>query len=117
MSLNNLSSQVHLSVTSVFLVLALTLPGSATAGSQKEQERLKKEAELDHACEMARTEALAPMRRKIFAECMAKRNDKAYCFNDAKSYDGTRQGSKPRFYDLPECVRAFAYKKAHRERY
>lgn len=111
------SVSVYLYVITAFLILSQTLPNSALATSEKENERIKIEAELDFACEKARAVELAPLRRNIFAECMKERNDKNFCFNDAASYDGVRQGSTPRFYDLPECVKAFEYKKQHRERY
>jgi hypothetical protein len=98
-------------------VFGLILYGQACAAPDSDDERRKTQAVLDFACEVARAQALAPTRRKIFSECMKKRNDREYCYRDAIAFDGIRQGGIAPYYDLPACVRAFEYKKSHRERY
>jgi hypothetical protein len=75
-----------------------------------------RQAELDAACEAARERKLAPIRRKIEAECLAKKQgDEAYCKQYAAGYNGERISGGPRFYELPECEAAFEYRNSHRQ--
>ena len=45
------------------ILLSLAISSAAAADSQREIDRRTTQGELDYACEMARQEALAPIRR------------------------------------------------------
>lgn len=91
------------------MTLALFLAASASAIA--DQGDAEKQAELDRRCEAARDKALAPIRDDIYQECLEKkRGDEAYCRRDADGYNGDRIGGAPRFYELPECERAFDFR-------
>ncbi len=82
----------------------------------KEQIRLKLD-ELNAACEAARERKLAPLRAQYIEECVTKQGkERDYCQRFYADY-GRRSGKRaPLFLDLPECVEAFEFQKAHRER-
>ncbi len=82
----------------------------------KEQIRLKLD-ELNAACEQARQKKLAPLRAQYIEECVSKqRKDRHDCQRFYADY-GARSGKRPPlFLDLPECVEAFEFQKAHKER-
>ena len=67
------------------------------------------QAELDAACEQAREKKLAPLRQNMVQECIAKGEKSAdECNRYYAEWDGGRgAGQSKRFYDLPECERAF----------
>lgn len=69
------------------------------------------QAELDRKCEDARQIALAPLKQKVFEECLEKGREESVCKSEADEYNGARAGRGPMFYDLPECDEAFNYKK------
>ena len=63
---------------------------------------------LDQACEEARTIALLPLRSDIYNECVNKfKKDKNTCLKEVNVYNGRRINGAPRFYELPECQKAF----------
>lgn len=95
-----------------FLVLAVSLL-CVTAGycGESEADRNQKQMELDNKCEDARQIALAPLKQNIFQECLDKKKDKLVCKNEADEYNGGRANRGPMFYNLPECEKAFKYKK------
>ena len=75
-------------------------------------DRQKKQAELDAACEAARQAALVPKKEAIYQECIEKFKKSAeVCEEEADGYNGSRVGRAPLFYDLPECKAAFEYRK------
>ena len=82
----------------------------------EEQARLKL-GELIAACEAAREKNLAPLRAQHIEECVSEQGkDRDYCQRFYADY-GRRSGKQaPLFLDLPECVEAFEFQKAHRER-
>ena len=95
-----------------FLVFILGLSGATVAYCQEnDAARDTKQAELDSLCEEVRQKALAPMRRELFQECLEKKGDTGLCEQEAAAYDGARAHRGPMFYDLPECVAAFDYRK------
>jgi len=74
-----------------------------------------KQAELDRLCEAARAVELAPIRADIYRDCLAnKQGDEAYCRRSADGYNGNRKGAAARFYELPECEAAFAFRNRSR---
>jgi hypothetical protein len=90
----------------IFITTLVFLSNNASA-KQTTQEK------LDEACENARTVALAPLRKVAYKECMAKGNkSEAVCKKEASDYNGNRVNRTPMFYELPECVKAFEYKKS-----
>jgi hypothetical protein len=96
--------------------LLVTATASAATFEADKQATLKRQAELDQACEAARSAKLAPMRQQLFNECMNSKktaNTEQDCKRQSADYNGNRQGAGPLFYDLPACVTAFEYKKAN----
>lgn len=99
-------------------VMAVVLIVSVVSQAQQytEKERRDTQRRLDEACEAARNVELEPLRRDIYKRCMERRNDESFCQADAEHYNGQRLRAAPMFYDLPECVSAFEYRKSHRVR-
>ena len=96
-----------------FLLLSLFICISAPSLVFADSKNSKKQAELDQACEVAREKKLAPERKKYIEECVAKkqRPDRASCERFYADY-GARSGNRaPLYYDLPECVKAFEYRR------
>ena len=93
-----------------FLVLAIGLLG-VIAGYCVASEADQIQMELDSKCEEARQIALAPLKHEVFQECLEKKKDELVCKTEADEYDGGRANRGPMFYDLPECEKAFDYKK------
>lgn len=100
--------------TIIFLLVLTPLTSNTVLATE---DRKAKQAELDEACEVAREQKLAPMRLQYIEECQEKeRRDKAYCERFYKDYGAQSGNRAPLFYDLPECVEAFDYKKSNRRR-
>lgn len=93
-----------------FVVLVVGLLG-VTAGYCVAGEADQKQMELDSKCEEARQIALAPLKQEVFKECLETKTDESLCKIEADEYDGARPNRGPMFYDLPECEKAFDYKK------
>jgi hypothetical protein len=96
------------------LVAAMLLLGLSGAAASETEENLRqaRQAELDRACEAVRQVALAPRRQDIYEECINRSGKEAdACRSEANAYNGNRIGATPLFYDLPECVEAFEYRK------
>ncbi len=96
------------------VLFAIGTPAVSKADS--DEARAAKQAELDRACEAAREEKLAPLRRQFVEECIAEKqfDTREECkafYADYGSATGTRA---PLFYDLPPCVKAFEYAKSER---
>ena len=104
---------MYLAKALIITALLTTTTNAATFEADK-QATLKQQAELDQACEAARTVKLAPLRQQIFAECMqANRSTSSAeeCNRQSAGYNGNRFGASPQFYDLPACEKAFEFKK------
>jgi len=89
-------------LVSIIFLLGSLLPGTAFGKTQ---------AELDQACEDARSRKLQPIRQQKIKECKAdKKNDPKWCEQFYADYgDGGRDGPnfrKRKFDNLPECVKA-----------
>jgi hypothetical protein len=71
------------------------------------------QAKLDAACEAAREKKLAPMRAGFIEECIEKkqRPDRAACERFYADFGNQAGNRAPLFYDLPECVKAFEYRR------
>ncbi len=96
-----------LRIAPVLLLVAVAITGNGPATAD---ERQKKQAELDAACEAARQTALAPKRAEIYQECVGMLEKSAgVCEQEAAGYNGNRVGAAPLFYDLPACEAAFEY--------
>lgn len=98
------------------IALLCILMLSLSTGAAGEIDRVKKQKELDKACEAAREKKLAPLRDRYIEECVEQwKKDSAYCERYYSDY-GARMGNRPPlFYDLPECVAAFEYRHSQRE--
>ena len=89
------------------LTIAVTLPSHA------DKQRDSEQAKLDSACEAAREKNLAPMRAGFIEECVEKkqRPDRAACERFYADFGNQSGRRAPLFYDLPECVNAFEYRR------
>jgi hypothetical protein len=97
-------------------LLALVVASCAQAFQADDERNAARQAEYDRACEAARTVKLTPLRQQAFVECMnSKRNtDSAEdCKRKTSGANLNIQGGGTRFYDLPACVEAFEFRKAH----
>jgi len=96
------------------LTLLLLFP-FVVNGIENADDRRKRQAMLDYACEDARQYALAPRKVEIYRECIIKfKKPELFCERQADEYDGTRIHGAPLFYDLPECQAAFEYRRRYR---
>lgn len=96
-----------------FLLLSILIGFSATSLVFADDQNSGKQQELDQACEVAREKKLAPEREKYIEECVTRKQkpDRASCERFYADY-GNRSGNRaPLYYDLPECVKAFEYRK------
>ena len=72
----------------IVLTLLVSIP-LISNGWESEDERRKKQAELDYACEESRQTALAPRKFEIYKECINKfKKDKEYCLTQGDNYNG-----------------------------
>ena len=92
--------------TSPLIYLSAFMCISSSLGAQTQQE-------LDAACEAARESKLAPLRQQHIDECVQKqKKDLDHCTKFYSDY-GSKTGNRaPLFYDLPECKKAFDFKKS-----
>ena len=101
--------------TTVLLLFASLTAGPALADVSSRQ------ADLDLACEAAREGLLAPMRKMYIEECIQRTRRysgdvRARCerkYADFGNHTGARAAL---FYDLPECVEAFQFRRGNRRR-
>lgn len=95
----------------LLLSIFIGLPSAALAASGKYQEA--KQVELDQACEKARQKKLTPERDKYIKECVDKKQkpDRAACERFYADYGNQAGNRAPLYYDLPECEKAFEYRK------
>ena len=79
-----------------------------------DEARVKKQAQLDAACEEARLKKLTPIRKERIAECAKEKPLKA-CEAEHQNY-GERVGKRvPLFYNLPACEKAAEYLRSERQ--
>lgn len=99
-------------LASAVSALCFVLLFDATADQGDREHR---QLALDQVCESARAQKLAPLRQQFVDECISERGkDKADCERFYSDY-GERSGDRaPLFYDLPECVEAFDYRRSYR---
>ena len=98
----------------VLLAATALLAGvtAAVAYETAQDRRQARQAELDRECETARQAALQPKREDIYQECINKfKKEEGVCQSEANAYNGYRISGAPLYYDLPECVQAFDYRK------
>jgi len=86
-------------------IMALTILAVAPTLANDEQAR------LDAACEAARQEKLAPLRAGFIDECVEKSPDRAACERFYADFGNQSGNRAPLFYDLPECVEAFEFRR------
>ncbi|HEU0203376.1 MAG TPA: hypothetical protein VFR86_23455 [Burkholderiaceae bacterium] len=101
-----------------FVVFLTALSGSAFAQSEDE---LRRYEELDHICEAARAQKLAPIRAELIESCVKdEQRPREACEREFGHYGNTRGkvgggAIAGQFYDLPECVAAFEARRAYRQ--
>ena len=101
--------------TLLFTLIAVTLIcNPAQASTSEERERDAKQKKLDAACEKAREKKIAPLREQHIQECIDNGSGPAWCRKFYADY-GNKAGKRaPLFTDLPECVKAFEFRKSYR---
>ena len=97
----------------LIVIIALAC-STANAKRLNDKERAVHQAGLDQVCEKARAKKLYPLRLEIYNECLDKGKDKTVCDLQAGDYNGDQVGRTSKFYDLPECVEAFEFRKQNR---
>jgi hypothetical protein len=100
----------------VFTWLTLMVVCPAQAFQADDDRNNIRQVQLDQACEAARTVKLAPLRQQAFMQCMNadRSTDTAEdCRRKTAGANLNIQGGGTRFYDLPACVEAFKFRKAH----
>lgn len=109
--------------TTVLMVLASVFAISAGAG---ERYSLDRQEELDSICEMERAKLLVPVRKEAIEECVeqqdekdrnAERHDRVYCERYFEHYGDGGPRVLPMFYDIPECVEAFNYRRSKHQQF
>jgi hypothetical protein len=93
---------------------ALILPCVA-AGTGSDRQTTQ--AQLDAECEAARERKLAPERTRYIEECVRDkvRDSREACERFYRDYGARSADRAPLYYDLPECVRAFEFRKSYRQ--
>lgn len=97
-------------------IAALLLSGLLSVlAADSDEERARRQAELDRACEEAREKKLAPLREKHIQECVEEKqfDTRGECETYYADF-GARSGRAPMFHDLPPCVEAFEYQMSER---
>lgn len=93
----------------IFIAIAFFAINSSIAQADATK---NKQAKLDKACEAARQVALKPRKDEIYHECLTKfKKSKLVCQQEAYVYNGNRINGAPMFYELPDCEKAFTYRK------
>ena len=97
------------------ITIALMFP-VGTTGS--ERDRQARQERLDAQCEAARELKLAPERAVFVEKCVeeGRRGDRAACERFYRDYGAQSGGRAPLYYDLPECVEAFEFRRSYRQR-
>ena len=99
------------------LFASLTLVLNSGLASETQKEREAKQAELDAICEAARQDKLTAVRAEYVEECVEKkqRPDRESCERFYADYGESAAGNQvPMFYDLPECMKAYEYRRSYR---
>ena len=106
-----------MSVKSFMVAIAIfSISVSADTTAATDEERAARQAKLDRACEAAREEKLAPIRKGFVEECVREEQfeTREECEAYYADYGAATGGRAPLFYDLPPCVEAFEYAKSER---
>ncbi len=99
-------------VALLFLATLLTTPSVWAADSDDDRMTLQ---QMDQECEDARDEALRPIRAGYIEECVQKGDkDRPACERFYADYGDQIRPAGKKFYDLPECVRAFEVRRSYR---
>lgn len=82
---------------------------------------LAQQATLDYACEAARERQLAPLRAYYIEQCVQHRRRisgdvRARCERFYADFGQQTGNRAPLFYDLPECVYAFEFRRRNARR-
>jgi len=72
---------------------------------------------LDAECEAARERKLAPEREKYIEECVRDKvkDSREECERFYSDYGAQSGNRAPLYYDVPECVSAFEYRRSYRK--
>ena len=97
----------------ISMILIVLLTGPALAKESREV----KQARLDDACEAARQQELAPLRKELVNKCVDTKEhaSRKECEQEYASYGAHVGARQPLFFDLPECVEALEFQQGPRE--
>jgi hypothetical protein len=101
--------------------VALALLAPALAALAQSEAELKRYAELDRKCELARERKLAPLRAAKIEECVQRdKRPREQCEREFTDWGNTQALASGRaraglFYDLPECVAAEQARRQYRQ--
>lgn len=71
--------------------------------------------QMDQECEQARDNALRPIRARYVEECVQNGDkDRPTCERFYADYGDAILPAGKKFYDLPECVKAFEFRRSSR---
>lgn len=97
----------------VLIFTAIVISTSIPVGFAEDQDVVQQQ--LDQACEAARLEKLRPIREKYAAECVAEWDrSQEYCDRFYSDYGNAGGDQRVLFYDLPECEKAWNYRRSYR---
>ena len=93
---------------------ALLFPCLTLGGNN---DRATQQAYLDKECEAARERKLAPEREKYTEECVRDKvkDSREECERFYSDYGAQSGNRAPLYYDVPECVSAFEYRRGYRK--
>ena len=95
--------------------LEITVPGALVQAANGDERHATLE-HLERACEQARENALRPIRAHYVDECVQKGvKDRPACERFYADYGNAMKPVGMKFYDLPECVKAFNYRRSNRD--
>ena len=88
------------------------------ASTGSDSDRRARQEMLDAQCETAREQKLAPERANFIETCVEEkqRRDRAACERFYRDHGAQSGDRAPLYYDLPECVEAFEFRKSYRQR-
>ena len=105
---------MKIALTSVIAV-SLLFP---VVSMSSDNDRQATQEKLDAECEAARELRLAPERATFVEECVERKqlSDRAACARFYRDYGAQSGDRAPLYYDLPECVEAFEFRRSYRRR-
>ena len=97
------------------ITITLIFPIASTGAANDRQARQEM---LDAQCQAARELKLAPERANLIETCVEEkqRRDMVACERFYRDHGAQSGDRAPLYYDLPECVEAFEFRRSYRQR-